>query len=284
MRLAGLLVLLLLLTPLTAVAVPPAVSLDTASATESLPRQADPQVHWVGKGLSLYKTNYLLPLTWSNRATTSADAELIFQLSIKQQVARLPLYLAYTQKSFWRILDQANSRPFRETNYNPELFYRYLRPGSGLLIWGIDGGGEHESNGASDPESRSWNRLYVRPFFSYKRLRGSFKLWYRWPEDPKTGPADTGGDDNPDIYKYYGYGELSLGYMFSNRWQRDHMLNLQARFNPATGKGGLQVDYTLPTLYRNAFWVAHLWSGYGESLSNYNHSLTRFGIGVMFKR
>jgi len=254
------------------------------AADEPATGTEDPSVHWVGKGLSLYKSNYLLPLTWGNRSETRADAELQFQISFKQQVYDWPVYFAYTQKSFWRVLDTADSRPFRETNYNPEVFYRYPGRSRDLLSWGIDAGGEHESNGAREPESRSWNRLYLRPFVSYDRLRATLKVWYRWPESEKTGPQDTGGDENPDIYKYYGYGELSLGYMFKEGWLQEHMLNTRLRYNPATGKGAVQVDYSLPTPRRNAFWVAYLWNGYGESLIDYNRAITRFGLGVMLKR
>ena len=112
------------------------------------------------------KENYLLPLTWGNRAEGSADAELKFQFSFKQQLYD-GLYFAYTQKSFWRVLDGEDSRPFRETNYNPELFWRLLRTTPEGLSWGGDLGFEHESNGAREPTSRSWNRLYLAPTIGY---------------------------------------------------------------------------------------------------------------------
>ncbi len=88
------------------------------------------------EGFSFHKPNYALPATWSNTATHSEDSEFIFQISGKLRLFESGLYVAdeqesglyaaYTQKSFWRILDQEDSRPFRETNYNPELFYRLL--------------------------------------------------------------------------------------------------------------------------------------------------------------
>ncbi|WP_221252075.1 phospholipase A [Desulfuromonas versatilis] len=241
-------------------------------------------IQWIGTGFSMHKQNYLLPLTWGNRAHGSEDSELKFQLSFKQRIASSNFFIGYTQKSFWRILDQDDSRPFRETNYNPELFYRYLSSEHPWGSWGADAGYEHESNGAREPTSRSWDRLYLKPFIEYGRLRTDLKLWHRLSEDVKETPDDPAGDENPDIEKFYGYGELRLGYEFANRFQDGHMATLLTRWNFATAKGGLQFDYSLPTPSRNLFLFAHLWTGYGESLIDYNRSLTRYGIGVMFKR
>ncbi len=241
-------------------------------------------IQWIGSGFSMHKQNYVLPLSWGNRARGSEDSEMKFQLSVKQRVAGSNFFIAYTQKSFWRILDQEDSRPFRETNHNPEVFYRYIGDEVAWGAWGTDVGYEHESNGAREPTSRSWDRLYLKPFIEYGRMRADLKLWHRLSEEVKETPDDPEGDENPDIEKFYGYGELRLAYEFANRFQDGHMATLMTRWNFATEKGGLQFDYSLPTPSRNVFLFAHLWTGYGESLIDYNRSLTRYGIGVMFKR
>ncbi len=236
----------------------------------------------INLGFSLHKPNYLLPLTWSNSAETASDAELKLQFSFKQQIYRT-LYFGYTQKSFWRLFDEEESRPFRETNYNPELFYRLQRPALSWGKWGIWGGDvgiEHESNGARGLTSRSWNRVYLAPFIEYGRLRAELKLWHRLSEDQKKSPEDPGGDDNPDIQDYYGHGQLQLNYV--NRW--DHQSALMSRWNFATHKGAVQVDYSIPTGTKNLFVNAQLWSGYGETLADYNRSITRYGIGFLFRQ
>ena len=130
----------------------------------------------LSKGFSLHKDNYILLGTWQNVATKTEDSELKFQFSFKQEIWR-GFYLAYTQKSFWRWLDADDSRPFRETNYNPEIFYRRL-PGTDTtgLRWGGDLGVEHESNGAREPTSRSWNRLYLAPTIFYRNLESRLKV------------------------------------------------------------------------------------------------------------
>jgi phospholipase A1/A2 len=230
----------------------------------------------LSQGFSLHKENYLLPFTWGNTAVSTKDAELKFQFSFKQQIYH-SLYFAYTQKSFWRVLDQEESRPFRETNYNPELFYRWQRPTPSWGAWGGDLGIEHESNGNREPDSRSWNRVALTPFIEYGRLRAELKLWRRLSEKAKKTPDDTSGDENPDISDFYGYGELRLAYV--NRWQ--HRAALMTRWNFATDKGAVQLDYSLPTGTRNLFVYGQFWSGYGESLSDYNRSLTRYGVGVL---
>ena len=232
----------------------------------------------IREGFSLHKENYLLPLTWSNRATSAKDAELKFQFSFRQQIYR-GLTFAYTQKSFWRVLDQEESRPFRETDYNPEFFYRFQPRAPAGREWGADLGAEHESNGRGEPDSRSWNRVYLAPFFQYGPLRAELKLWQRLKERAKKTPEDTGGDENPDIIDYYGYGELRLAYTS----RRQHRASLMTRWNFATDKGALQLGYSLPTGTKNLFIYGQLWTGYGESLIDYNRYITRYGIGILIR-
>ncbi len=249
------------------------------------------------KGFSFHKPNYALPATWSNIATHSEDSEFIFQISGKLRLFDTGLYAAYTQKSFWRILDGEDSRPFRETNYNPELFYRLLWEKNtetdskkDPLAWGCDLGFEHESNGSREPTSRSWNRLYAIPFVKYKnqkygKLRADFKVWYRIPEDDKESEEDTSGDENPDINDYYGYGQLNLRYEFVGpSLLNEHMVHLMGRYNTKTRNGCGQLQYSLPLFSKNFFVFFQLFSGYGESLIDYNNNITRYGVGVMLRR
>lgn len=246
---------------------------------EAPPRKKRSLIERLGEGLDLHKTNYILPVTWGNRAAGSEDAEVKFQLSIRQRILDTHLYFAYTQKSFWRVWDQEDSRPFRETNHNPEIFYRWerdrFRPGWLALAVGA----EHESNGAREPTSRSWNRLYLQSEVEAGRFWCRLKLWYRLSEEVKRFPEDPAGDENPDIEDFLGNGEIRLGCDFRG----GQKASLMGRYNPGTGKGALQVDFSLPSPSRNAYLYLQLFTGYGESLIDYHRSLTRYGVGIRFR-
>ncbi|MEO6992806.1 MAG: phospholipase A, partial [Lacunisphaera sp.] len=85
------------------------------------------------------------------------------------------VYLGFTQRSLWDIT--ANSSPFFDTSYMPELMYEsqsFLdlgKPG-GFQILGFQAGVRHESNGKDGLESRSLNIAYFRPGVAFGRLDG----------------------------------------------------------------------------------------------------------------
>ncbi len=236
-----------------------------------------------GRGLSLHKEMYVMPATWSNKYS-GEETEMVFQISAKQQVLDTSFYFAYTQKSYWQAFNEDESSPFRETNYNPEVFYRFVPGLLGGNVFlnslGADIGFEHESNGRSLPDSRSWNRLYFTPFYANGNQLVWLKLWYRIPEGKKDFPEDTTGDDNPDITDFLGYAELHYQHQFFN----DQLIHLMARGNMNEGKGAVSLTYSIPTFSGNTFVMIRGFSGYGESLIDYNHSVSRIGIGLMFSR
>jgi phospholipase A1 len=145
------------------------------------------------------------------------NAETEFQVSIKVALDRDTFYegdaiqFGFTIKSFWQTFNDDESAPFRETNYQPEIWYRTPIPwnsfGSETMLWGI--GAEHQSNGRSRELSRSWNRVYTTVTWLSEDYAFRFKPWYRIPESSKDDPTDTDGDDNPDIHRYMGYFEFS---------------------------------------------------------------------------
>lgn len=228
-----------------------------------------------------HKPIFILPYTYS-RDYESDSTELLFGVSARLRPLALPLYFAYSQRSYWSVYDASRSRPFRETVYNPEIFYRWMpapKRGSGFA-WGIDGGYEHESNGRDIPASRSWDRLYFAPFIERRATALQLKLWYRLPEDGKDDPLDAHGDDNPDIEDYLGYGELHLHRQFS----RNRRLHAMARLNPDTGNGALMLQHNWRINEGDLFWQAYAFHGYGESLTDYNDSVTRIGIGFALAR
>lgn len=233
----------------------------------------------VARGLSTHKPFYLLPATWSPDVL-GQDTEFVFQISAKQQLFGSPWYFGYTQKSFWQIYDQARSRPFRETNYNPELFYRWTPDPDTWRHWGADFGIEHESNGLDLPDSRSWNRLYIAPFQAKGRTLRYLKFWYRLPEKDKKDELDPKGDDNPDIQRFYGYAELQV----QRQLESGGLGHLMVRGNPASGKGAVSLQYSWPSSDGYVFYLISAFHGYGESLIDYNRSISRIGFGFALAR
>lgn len=100
----------------------------------------------------------------------------------------------------------------------------------------------------------------------------SLKPWWRIPE-----PADS--DNNPDIEKYMGYGELRARYKFGSQ-----VASVLWRNNFRSGgsnKGAVEVGLSGP-LVRQLRWYIQYFDGYGESLIDYNHADQRAGAGVLF--
>lgn len=230
-------------------------------------------------GLSFHKPLYLWPVSYSEDFD-GAEMEMIFQISLKQRLFGRNLFFGYTQKSFWQVYNSDDSRPFRETNYNPELFYRWKPRWASAPGLGFDLGIDHESNGREVPESRSWNRVIGAVYYETPRTLVHLRAWYRVPEDAKKTPDDPKGDDNPDIDDFLGYGELRVQQkLFAD----NHLLSVMLRGNPSTGKAGMELVYSAP-FDDYFFWALSLWHGYGESLIQYDESITRVGIGVMLAR
>ncbi|RMF70376.1 MAG: phospholipase, partial [Calditrichaeota bacterium] len=141
-----------------------------------------------------------------------------------------------------------------------------------LINLGID----HQSNGRDVPASRSWNRLFAQIVFDIQnRVFIELRPWIRLPEKAKTSPSDPTGDDNPDITDYMGHGHvrgvISLG---------KHTITFLFRDNlKADQKAALQLDWSFP-LVRKIRGYVQFFTGYGESLIDYNDNSTRIGAGV----
>jgi len=212
--------------------------------------KVDPDAYAIlssARGLNTHRPMYLFPATYSSKFR-GEQTELVGQLSGKWRVFGTDLFLAYTQKSFWQYVNGDESSPFRETSYNPEVFYRWELDRKRFNRWALDIGAEHESNGQrfSDPDnrSRSWNRIYVAPFQAKGRHLAYLKFWYRIPEGSASSPTNPNGDDNPDITDFLGYGELT------GIWKPGgHSVTALLRGNPSTGKGAGQLTWMSPPLW-----------------------------------
>lgn len=241
-----------------------------------------------------HKPNYLLPVYSTSQihrfpyaenaglGENLNDLEAKFQLSVKVPLntdtiftTGDALYFGFTLSALWQIYSDNISKPFRETNYTPEVFY--LAPTEWQPFGGNTGffiGAEHQSNGRSQGLSRSWNRLYAGLLFEYDRFAMAIKPWYRLPESEKTDPSDPKGDDNPDIDDYMGHFELTALYNLG-----EYDITFTGRQNFATHKGAAKIDVTFP-LWGRLKGIGTFFTGYGDSLIDYNHNQTRVGVGV----
>jgi phospholipase A1 len=248
--------------------------------------------------LLAHKRNYFLPVTYVNKPNnepitnvfggdddTLDNAEASFQLSLKSQLTEGlftesgALYLGFTVRSFWQVFNDDISAPFRETNYEPELFWLTPVPWE---VFGSDGsvlalGFVHQSNGRSQLFSRSWNRLYANLIWENNGYVFSFKPWWRIPEDEKDDPSDSDGDDNPDIEDFLGNFELTAGY---RRNHHEYSMMLRNNLKSNDNHGAIQLDWSFP-LHRRLRGYAQLFSGYGESLIDYDARIERIGIGIL---
>ena len=243
-----------------------------------------------------HRPMYLLPLFYSvdpNRDPSSPNQETVeytsndmrstelkLQVSIKTKVAEdlfdtnADMWFGYTQQSHWQVYNEDNSRPFRATDYEPEIFITQpvkanLPFGGRLRMLGV--GASHHSNGQSDPLSRSWNRLYVMGGAEWGKFAIVPRLWTRINTE-----SNSDKDDNPDIEDFMGYGDVTFLYDLPN----EQSLSGTLRYNTKTDKGAAQIDYIYP-LSNNVNGYLQVFHGYGESIIDYNHENTAIGVGVM---
>ena len=239
-----------------------------------------------------HHNNYLMPFTYvggiadlivrDGVAAPADNVEAKFQLSLKTPIwsqvynGQGYLFFAFTQQAYWQAYNSDVSSPFRETNYEPELmlvFPHYANveeAASRIISLSLS----HQSNGRSGELSRSWNRLKLSWVTSIGNVFINFEPYYRFKEPVKHGIDDPKGDDNPDITKYMGWFELSAAYKQDTAtWRMMVRNNLQS-----DNKGAIRLSYSRP-LNNHIRFYAELFNGYGESLIDYNRSVTRFGIG-----
>lgn len=253
---------------------------------------------WLDKDLSLkpYKTNYILPYGYSSKEYTSniptveyENIEAELQVSLQLQVGnnlfglKEKYYVSYTHQAFWQIY--INSAPFRESTYNPEGFviFPIEDKDSYFGLRSLKLALAHQSNGQPNTsevyfdQNQSLGNLSRSVNYVYGTLRGQhgslivdLKAWVPFPEDKEQS-------DNYDLMDYWGYSSLKLTYFIDK-----HMFTLMGRGNHGTGRGAVTATYSYPLVHDN-FYVK-FFSGYGESLIDYNNKLTKMSVGFSFSR
>lgn len=239
-----------------------------------------PKTVWVSAPLTinLYKPNYILPFYYTfspdqavYQGNTPDNQELKseewkFQFSLNIPIVYIyndqyRLNFAYTQLSYWQFY-ATESQYFRETDYEPAL---YLETD---LMKNLTGsvGFVHQSNGKGGSLERSWNRAYLQTTYQNNDFLAGIKVWdiiFR---------AESSDLHNPDIGDYMGYGELYGAYNFFKDYQISMML--RSIKYPTT-----EINFSFP-IYGVLKGYLQFFSGYGQSLIEYNHHTNAIGIGV----
>ena len=206
------------------------------------------------------------------------DTEAQFQLSVKFPLAvnlfnTADLYAAYTNRSFWQVYSSDISAPFRETNHEPEGWvqfnpkWEFLGFTNTANMFGI----VHQSNGRGGTLSRSWNRVYANLIVEKGNFALGFKPWFRISEDDDD-------DDNPDITDYLGHYEIRAAY----KW-KEHVFSAMSRNNLESGfeDGAVELSWSFPLWgYPYLKGYVQYFTGYGESLIDYDQDVNRIGIGI----
>jgi phospholipase A1 len=131
-------------------------------------------------------------------------------------------------------------------------------------------GVNHQSNGQSDPLSRSWNRVMGYVGFDRADWTIMFRPWWRIPEGGKD-------DNNPDISNYMGRGDVQIIHEWNGQ-EFGLMLRHSLR-GGSESHGAAQFTWSFPVV-GNLRGYMELFKGYGESMIDYNHNATYLGIGV----
>lgn len=238
--------------------------------------------------IKAHNANYFLPLssridsgTYAVTGTgESAHAplknETEFQVSIKYDMftnllGMNEIYtIAYTQLSFWQLY--ADSAYFRETNYNPEAFITLPigKIGDVEFVKAARVGFAHQSNGRGGVEERSWNYFYGALYFQYKNLFTELKVWSSWDKALKY---------NPDLLDYLGSGHVRFSLPY-----KKHLAQLMFR-SAFNGNYAVEANYSYPLFGRDdLFLYVKGFSGYGESLIDYNNEVQKIGFGFSISR
>ena len=254
---------------------------------------AEKAIFSFGGGFLTHRPNYILPITYvtdpNSRPVSPRlgqagydysleNEEAKYQISFKVPLLtgifdeRTTLWFGYTQQSYWQVYNTKDSAPFRETNYEPEIFFRQrlnwdVGPGT---LSAVSLGFNHQSNGQSEPRSRSWNRIVGSAIYSYDRWLFMVNPWYRLPESRND-------DDNADIERYLGHASYHAVYKLTE----DRTFSLKLLNNlRSENKTSVEFGYSFPIgdTLKGFF---QYYNGYGESLIDYNERTERFGIGIM---
>ena len=230
-----------------------------------------------GPYFGLYKDKYFIFGTAVGPKPTKQNSNVKFQISFSQRLTKsvLPwntyLFLFYTQKCFWNVLER--SLPMTDLNFNPgiglakHLFVKNRYIGKLLLL------AEHESNGRDGTASRSWNKI---------SLGASIMIDPNFIVHGKVWLPIIDGLQNKDILNYCGIYQIGTSFSTINK-----------RFGASiilTKRKGWELNYnTIVELnYKifprdNQYLFLQYYNGYGEGLLAFKEFHSQLRVGIVIK-
>ena len=270
-----------------------AVMLAVAAATGAFCRdakQAEGQPDGAGEKRSLFENFYGHEPVYFLYGWDPSNIK--FQISFKYRLlnpegswaAKRPgladFYFGYSQTSFIDL--DAPSDAFLDNIFKPELLFSQnkllVEPTAWLSQLGLEAGFQHQSNGDSGADSRSLNLVYAKPILAFGDIAG-----YRFTAAPKLWVYVGNLNENPDIADYWGYFDLEL------KFGKIDGLELRSNWRQGSEGGRLQVDLTYPFSVLcagncNGYFQVQYFTGYGETLLNYNRKDSQLRIGFALFR
>lgn len=239
--------------------------------SDSLRRDFDKQPYF-----GLYKDNYFTFGIPVGPRPTRENSNVKFQISISQKLTRstLPwntyLFLFYTQKVFWNVLE--NSMPMTDLNFNPgiglvkPLFVKNRFIGKLMLLL------EHESNGRDGAASRSWNKISVG---------ANIMIDPTFIVHGKAWIPIVDGMNNKDILDYCGIYQVGTSFFTPNRRFGASVTLVKRRGWTLNYNTIIELNYRL-FKRDNQYLFLQYYNGYGEGLLDYKqfHSMVRVGLVI----
>ncbi|MEY4917205.1 MAG: hypothetical protein RL616_1118, partial [Verrucomicrobiota bacterium] len=249
------------------------------------PDKGDGPARFFKEHISAYEPMYFI----AGSQSPNAKFQISFAYQILNSDGRLArkvpalkrLNLAYTQTSLWDL--GADSAPFYDTSYQPEIFYAWknvlcAQPTNWFEL-DLQGGLKHESNGKSGDDSRSVNIGYLRPTLTLGRDDG-----LQLTVQPRAWVNLGDLSNNSDLADYRGYADLRL----VAGWKRGLQFSTLGRMGQDGNHRSVQLDLTYPTMKFFGSFSLYLdvqyFYGYGETLLGYNQESEALRVGLMLFR
>jgi outer membrane phospholipase A len=233
----------------------------------------------------LHDNNYFALLT-----NGGWPPEAKFQLSIRfelvsfRETSNVAVNFAYTQTSFWDVLNIAESSPFIENDYRPELFVSF-RPHREARYREFQVGVQHQSNGLGNTagsdqasDSREWNYVFGEA---------------RWGLLRDRPPSETWIFVTPGVRAWIPFGVKNDLQLYTGYFSAFAYVDLRVPDHPGIGRLSAQVtvrqhnfevDLFYPILARVRCWLfAQLFDGQAERLITAAQSVTHVYAGLGFQ-
>ena len=224
----------------------------------------------------LYKDNYFI-FGPSLNHPDKQNTNIKFQISIAQRLTKsaLPwgtyLYLFYSQKCFWNVLE--NSMPMTDLNFNPgigltkPLYVKNRFIGKVALVL------EHESNGRDSIQSRSWNKVsFAGNIMIDRNLMVHGKVWIPIID----------GMNNKDILHYCGIYQVGMTVSSRNQRLQGSVILTKRLGNVFNYNTVIELSYRF-FKRDNQYFFLQYYNGYGEGLLDYKVFKNQIRVGIMIK-